>query len=53
MQSTGYAPKPMVAAQLINTRIRLLGHELKVREVEELERRLEELESYNRSGYYG
>ena len=39
-----------VAAQLINTRIRLLGHELKVREAEELEARIEELEAYIERG---
>ena len=39
-----------VAAQLINTRIRLLGHELKVREAEELEERIEELEAYIERG---
>lgn len=33
-----------VVAQLINTRIRLLGHELKVKEVVELEERLALLE---------
>ncbi len=44
-----------VTAQLINTRIRLLGHELKVREAEELEQRIEELEAYIERGgrYYG
>ena len=42
-----------VAAQLINTRIRLLGHELKVREAEELEARIEELEAYLEGRRYG